>query len=231
MLARGFPGNRVEPNRAGMTATTSSGGTESTAAPADAGCTANNSTRQKRPCYHLASGLMNVKRTLTLGVIVAGVAALVAGAATSSGRRAAPQAPVKTAPLEASGAALEAEIARLHERLHPTAAPQLPTRNLFAFGSSRDRRVPASAPPPPPMSDTAPVSPPMRPNLKLIGIAEDPGDAGAVVRTAIVSGSGQLFFVKEGEMLTDGFRVAAISADVMELTDLATNRPVRLVLK
>ena len=44
MSASGLPGNRVEANRAGMTATTSSGRLVSTAKPVDAGCTANNST-------------------------------------------------------------------------------------------------------------------------------------------------------------------------------------------
>ena len=174
---------------------------------------------------------MNVTRTLALGLVVAGVAALVAGAATSGSRRVPPSAPVKTAPLEASSAALEAEIARLHERLRPTAVPQLPTRNLFAFRSvSRDRGVSAPDPPPPAPIAAAVAALPVRPNLKLIGIAEDAGADGAV-RTAIVSGAGQLYFVKEGELLTDGYRVAAISVEAVELTDLATNRPVRLALK
>ena len=214
-----------------MTATTSSGGAESTAGPADAGCTTNNSTGQKRPCYDLGFSLVNVTRTLTLGLVVAGVAALVAGAATSGGRRVETPPPVKTAPLDASGAALEAEIARLHERLRPTSAPQLPTRNLFAFASSRDRAVSAPAPSPPAPSPAAITGSPVRPNLKLIGIAEDSGADGAVVRTAIVSGSGQLYFAKEGEMLTDGYRLAAISVEAVELIDLSTNLPVRLVLK
>ena len=176
---------------------------------------------------------MNVTRTLALGLVVAGVAVLVAGAATSGGRRAPLTPPVKTAPLEASGAALEAEIARLHERLRPTAVPQVPARNLFAFRSSQDRGV--SAPdPPPPAPAPAPAATsgsPVQPNLKLIGIAEDLGAEGAVVRTAIVSGSGQLHFAKEGEMVTDGYRVAAISVEAVELTDLSTNQPVRLVMK
>ena len=174
---------------------------------------------------------MNVTRTLALGLVVAGVAVLVAGAATSGGRRAPLPPPVKTAPLEASGAALEAEIARLHERLRPTPVPQAPARNLFAFRSSRHRGVSAPDPPPPAPAPAATSRSPVQPNLKLIGIAEDPGAEGAVVRTAIVSGSGQLHFAKEGEMLTDGYRVAAISVEAVELTDLSTNQPVRLVMR
>ena len=51
MLASGLPGKRVEANRAGMMATTSSGSALSTAEPVDAGCTTNNNTTRKCPCY------------------------------------------------------------------------------------------------------------------------------------------------------------------------------------
>src|SRR3954462_3174229 len=49
--ASGLPGKRVEANRAGMTATTSSAGVESTAGPVDAGCTTNSNTVARRSCY------------------------------------------------------------------------------------------------------------------------------------------------------------------------------------
>ena len=57
--------------------------------------------------------------------------------------------------------------------------------------------------------------------MKLAGIAEDP-EADGPVRTAIISGEGQLFMVKEGEAVTPRYRVAKISADVVELVDLST---------
>ena len=65
---------------------------------------------------------------------------------------------------------------------------------------------------------------------KLAGIAEDAGADGPV-RTAIISGGGQLFMVKEGETVTPRYRVAKISADVVELTDVIDNSVRRLALR
>ena len=99
-----------------------------------------------------------------------------------------------------SGAALAAEISRLHERLRPDAAPRERTRNLFAF---------RSAPRPAPVGTAVAGSVPTRraatvpaplPSLTLAGLAEDAGPNGPV-RTAVVSGDGQVFLVKEGETL------------------------------
>src|SRR5207244_1575600 len=89
-------------------------------------------------------------------------------------------------------------------------------RDLFKFAAAR-RPAPRAAieePPPPP-----PVRRPAPPVLKLSGIAEDETPSGPV-RTAILSGLGQLFLVKEGENVTARFRVVKISADVVELADL-----------
>jgi hypothetical protein len=66
--------------------------------------------------------------------------------------------------------------------------------------------------------------------LKLEGLAEDHGDQGPV-RTAIISGFGDIFLVKEGESVTLRYRVAKISADAVELTDLTDNTPLRLALR
>ena len=74
-----------------------------------------------------------------------------------------------------------------------------------------------------------PVAPPPPP-FKLIGVAEDAGPAGPV-RTAIVSGPGQLFLVKEGQNVTLRYRVIKISADVVELQDLGDKTTLRLALK
>jgi hypothetical protein len=54
----------------------------------------------------------------------------------------------------------------------------------------------------------------------LIGVAEDTTTDG-LVRTAIISGPGQLYVVKEGDRVTSRYRVARISPDVVELDDLA----------
>ena len=76
----------------------------------------------------------------------------------------------------------------------------------------------------------APFTPP-QPSLKLAGIAEDIDADGAPLRTAIISGEGQLFMVKEGESVTTRYRVTKISTDVVELLDLSTNTPRRLALR
>ena len=61
-------------------------------------------------------------------------------------------------------------------------------------------------------------------------MAEDAGPEGPV-RTAIVSGFGQLFLVKEGERVTARYQVAKISSDAAEIKDLGDNSTITLVLK
>jgi hypothetical protein len=51
------------------------------------------------------------------------------------------------------------------------------------------------------------------------------------VRTAVISGAGQLFLVKEGEHVTPRYLVAKISADVVELADQGDGSTRRLALK
>jgi len=75
-----------------------------------------------------------------------------------------------------------------------------------------------------------PLLPTSLPPLKLSGIAEDAGADGPV-RIAFISGEGQLFMVKEGETVTPRYRVTKISADVVELVDVAANSIRRLALR
>ena len=74
-----------------------------------------------------------------------------------------------------------------------------------------------------------PLTPPPLP-LKLAGIAEDEGPEGPL-RTAIISGEGQLYIVKEGDEVTARYRVGKISADVVELIDVGDNTVRRLALR
>jgi hypothetical protein len=174
--------------------------------------------------------MMNPKRTATIVVVGGALLAWLAGAATSN--RAIEPVPVISVPaIDVSGVALEKEIARLHERLRPTATPAQSNRNLFSFRSAPGRAVPApsSAPAAPALVEAPPLPPPLPP-LKLVGIAEDPGPDGPM-RTAIVVGAGQLFTVKEGENVTARYRVGRISADVVELLDLTDNSLRRLALR
>ncbi len=172
---------------------------------------------------------MNWKRTATLGVVGGTLAVWLAGAATSN-RRVVDTTIAKPTPIELRGAALAEEIARLRERLHPVVEPQHPARNLFQF-SSRAAAPPSRVDPPPPaISETPAQRVPAAPPLKLVGIAEDPGPDGPI-RTAIISGLGQMFFVKEGDSIAGRFRVQHLSGEVAELSDLADSTIYRLALK
>ena len=75
----------------------------------------------------------------------------------------------------------------------------------------------------------APAQPPLA-LFKLIGVAEDAG-AGGVVRTAIISGQGQLYLVKEGETVASIYRVGMLSAGSVELVDSTGGPVLRLTLK
>jgi hypothetical protein len=176
---------------------------------------------------------MNWKRILTLVAIGGALAALVTSAATTGRRRAeiAPDDDRQTRSAEISGAALAAEIARLRERLHPTTTPQVPARNLFEFHLRSATRAVAPTAAVPAAVDEVPPPPP--PAITLIGLAADPDvrDPSATIRTAIVSASGQLFLVKEGETVMSRYRVAKISEAGVELADLDTATTVRLALK
>ena len=173
---------------------------------------------------------MNMKRTATLAVVGAALAAWLAGAATSN-HTIPPPAPTEPAVIEVRGAELASEIARLQERLRPSATPSQPGRNLFTFGTAARRPAPvaALAPQRPASSDVLPQAPAL-PALKLAGIAEDAGPDGPI-RTAIISGEGQLHMAKEGETITPRYRVVQISADVVELLDLIDGSTRRLALR
>lgn len=170
---------------------------------------------------------MNLKWTATLCVAGGALAAWLA-VATSGGRDASAPAVAQRTAADVRGAELATEIARLHQRLRPTSSPRQPGRDLFRFSAPKPAPVvpahtalteavaaPAQLPPPP---------------FKLSGVAEDPGQNGPD-RTAVIAGSGQLFLVKEGEMVTPRYRVVRISADVVELVDVDTTLPLRLAMK
>jgi len=173
---------------------------------------------------------MNLKRTTTIVVVGAALIAWLAGAATSN--HAIPSAIVyHQSSVEKRGAELAGEIARLHERLAPDATPRTPGRNLFTYHAAAVRQAPIVVAPAPRPALTEFVPAVMGlPPLKLAGIAEDPGADGPV-RIAFISGEGVLFMVKEGETVTPRYRVAKISGDAVELTDVIDNRSRRLALR
>jgi hypothetical protein len=179
---------------------------------------------------------MNIKRTAIIFVAGAAFAAWLS-AAIAPGRPPAPRHDIARDPIDATGEALATEVARLRARLRPEPVPRAPVRNPFRFQQPR----PSPAAPPvsaaPPQRDTltaaAVAAPAVR--LTLAGIAEDPNpDGGSPLRTAIISGEGQLFLVTEGDVITGGgveYAIGPISADSVELRDARDGGIRRLSLK
>ena len=123
---------------------------------------------------------------------------------------------------------LKVETSRLRSRVETQTALGPPPRNPFRFEEPRPPRVvrpssPAVELPP------APVRPPV-PTLSLVGIAENATPDGPA-RTAVVSGMGQLFLLKEGEQFGGMFRVLRIGAESVEILNTRDNLPVRIALK
>jgi hypothetical protein len=176
---------------------------------------------------------MTLTRATKIGVAGGALAAWLAAAATSGIRE--PTKPITNvrSPIDRRGEMLATEVSRLHERLRPSAMPKQPGRNLFSFVSPKARSSPAREPifsaARAALSDALAARPPLPP-LKLSGIAEDATPDGPV-RTAIVSGFGQLFFVKEGDRIRDRYRVVKISSEVAELTDTDDGSTIRLALR
>jgi hypothetical protein len=188
---------------------------------------------------------MSLKR-ITI-VVVGGVAvAAWLSAAMAPGRAPVVSTDIRPAPIDATGAVLSREVAKLRERLRPEATPRQASRNPFVFRSSSRAassvtgavgNVGTVAPSAKDASSDALMNRP-RFRLSLAGIAEDPGPAGgAPVRTAIISGSGQLFLAREGDTVTDRdvedieYKVTTISADSAELINLRDNTIQRMTLK
>ena len=190
---------------------------------------------------------MSIKRTT---IIFVGGVALAAwlSAAMNPGRAPTAPAALSPPPIDATGAVLSGEIARLRERLRPDATPRQASRNPFVFRSRPSASRGSSGSPRGIVSIVAPAATDAsadaalvdrgRLHLSLAGIAEDPGPAGgAPVRTAIIAGNGQLFLAKEGDTVTDRgvenveYRLGNISADSAELIDVRDGSIKRLILK
>jgi len=172
---------------------------------------------------------MNVQRIAIIAVAGGALAAWLASASTAGRRPNVGVVARTTTPVEIRGAELAAEIARLRDRLRPSATPQAPARNLFEFSrATAPRAVGVAVPAPAAVEVRAPVI--AMPPLKLVGIAEDIGPDGAV-RTAIISSLGQLFFAKPGEQVTERYLVVKISSEAAELADLHDHSTFTLALK
>jgi hypothetical protein len=135
--------------------------------------------------------------------------------------------PVETAGTETLAHDVQAQAARLRERLSAAPAPQSPHRNPFAF---------APRPEPRPARPAAVVSAPAAialpdPPLSLVGIAEDNKPEGKVRSAILTADGGELFIVTIGDPIGARYTVKSIGTDVIELTDLMTNSTRRIGLR
>ena len=134
--------------------------------------------------------------------------------------------PVQTAGTETLASDVQAQAARLRERLSTAPAPQSPHRNPFAFAPRPEPRAAR------PAADDAPA--PMvlpDPPLVLVGIAEDTTPEGKVRTAILTADGGELFIVTVGQPIGARYTVKAIGTDAVELTDLMTDSLRRIALR
>ena len=146
---------------------------------------------------------------------------------------------VPAAQAETSAATIDA--LQLHDWSPKPQMHGRPDRDIFTF--TRPAPKPAAAPALPPAAGLLGASgagqqPPIA-LFKLIGVAEDSSPAGSgdlngrgeTTRTAIISGQGQLYLVKEGDTVAWIYRVGRLSADGVELLDSTGGPTLRLFLQ
>lgn len=121
------------------------------------------------------------------------------------------------------------QVERLRTRLGRMPAPPVSTRNPFRFGNAHARPS-ADAPDggPPVAADDAPPDVAPRPDVRLLGIAEDDPGAG---RTAVLSVASQLYLARTGEHVAMRFLVKRVDAGAVELEDVLDASTLRLELR
>jgi hypothetical protein len=178
---------------------------------------------------------MTTRRAVTYGGLFCLLAAWLASAASTTFQEydpaLAPERDVAQPPPDALANDVQAQAARLRQRLSAPPVPPAPQRNPFLFESRiaepprhLSRRV---------VEPAIVVEPAMAPEpaLALIGVAEDKGPGG-LTRTAIISDDTEaVFMVTVGQTILDRYRVEAIGADAVELKDSRTNAVRRLGLR
>lgn len=140
--------------------------------------------------------------------------------------------PAATSGAETLAADVQAQAARLRDRLSHAPMPQPAGRNPFRFGARRIAVRPAvrAAVVDVPSAPLAATAIPLPPPLKLEGLAERE-IGGVKTRTAVLSRLGEIFFAAEGETVASRYRILAIGTDVVELQDVATGAVTRLAIR
>lgn len=138
-------------------------------------------------------------------------------------------------PLSASERAardIESQAVRLRARLGAAPAPAESGRNPFLFAHRATTPQPMTRPiaeaAEEPALDQESVFEPDP--FTLSGIATDDGPDGSV-RTAVLSGLGDVFLAKSGDTIALRYQVVAVGADAAELIDLETGRSIRIGLR
>jgi hypothetical protein len=157
--------------------------------------------------------------------LVVGAALLMTWAlATARPHRAEP--PPQIAELRVPAPAAEdiaSEVKRLHTRLAPPAKYPAPSRDPFRFGRESER-TPREVPvPPPPVAAPAPELP------RLVAIMSD-SSSGAPSRRAALGLGPNVRIVAVGDTI-GSFRVAAITADDVELVETASGKSFHVTLR
>jgi hypothetical protein len=168
----------------------------------------------------------------TLKILLAGGGLVATWLAVTPNDTTAPKAGPTSVDRARSGGALLADDLAAQEaklRQHNGNGNMLPrpsTRNPFRFGAKQSAvsSYPAAAAAP-----VAPIEPPQpaRLSLSLSGIAERKTPEGSI-RTAIISGEGQLYLVTEGEMVAGRYLVKTIDSDAVTLDERGAE--IRLVM-
>lgn len=138
-----------------------------------------------------------------------------------------PQPSPQAAQLDTLAASVQSQASRLRLRLATAPSPQSPIRNPFMFAARE--AAPRTAVPrvPEPREVVAAAEPvEIEPDLVLLGVAEQ-----GKTRTALIGAGEELIMVTEGQSVAGRYRVAAVSADGVELKDLTTGATRRLTLR
>jgi hypothetical protein len=139
--------------------------------------------------------------------------------------------PEPTRPFAADITPTHIEATRLPALVARRETPVQASRNPFAFATPRPAVVAPQPKPAMPAITIAPDAAPPRPPLVLSAIAEQAGDQGATIRTAILQVGGQVFLAKEGEHASPRFTIVRIGADAAEIRDEVAGTSFRLALR
>lgn len=130
---------------------------------------------------------------------------------------------------EQIAAEIQSQATRLRARLAAAPVPSAGGRNPFSFNEAAPARAThrvTAAGVPEAVEAAEPVTVP----LTLSGIAEDTS-ADGTIRTAVLSGLGDVFLAKAGDTIASRFRIVAVGADAVEILDISSGATVRLGLR